>query len=318
VNALLNLEATSVSRRQRTIRHQISCVGVGLHSGHRVAMRLLPAPVDHGIRVRRVDRAGTEAIRLAWDAVCDTTMSTVVGRADGVRVGTVEHLMAALAITEIDNLLIELDGPELPIQDGSAAPFVFLLECAGIEVQDASRRMIEVLRPVVVESSGRWARLEPAEAAAFDTYIEFAHPLIQSQRLEIAFQPQRLKREIAPARTFGFADDVEQLRARGLALGGSLRNAVVVGQDRILNEEGLRFPDEFVRHKTLDAIGDLYLAGAPIIGRYVGHCAGHALHNKLLRALFADRSAWRWVDERPARRAAQAQRAEPATVAALG
>jgi UDP-3-O-[3-hydroxymyristoyl] N-acetylglucosamine deacetylase len=244
-------------------------------------------------------------------------MCTMVGRADAPRIGTVEHLMAALAIHGIDNLRITVDGPEIPIQDGSAAPFTFLVECAGIVEQPAARRFIEILRPVSVEAGSRWARLEPSPATEFDTFIEFDHPLIRSQHLRVPMRSGALLSQIAPARTFGFADDVEHLRARGLALGGSLRNAVVVGRDRILNEEGLRFPDEFVRHKTLDAIGDLYMAGAPILGRYVGHCAGHALHNKLLRALFADRSAWRMVEPRVARRSESAQD-DTAPVAALG
>jgi UDP-3-O-[3-hydroxymyristoyl] N-acetylglucosamine deacetylase len=282
-------------RLQRTLRNPIGCVGIGLHTGAKVSVTLHPAEPDSGIRFQRYDLRGSAAIAATHDRVTDTTMCTTLAGADGATVGTVEHLMAALAGCEIDNALIEVGGPEIPIMDGSAGPFVFLIECAGAIEQDRPRRFIEILRPVMVESHGRMARLEPAEGFAVDCAIRFDHPLIESQELELAFAPDAFKAEIAQARTFGFAERVEELWSRGLALGGSLKNAVVVSRDRVLNEEGLRFPDEFVRHKVLDSIGDLYLAGAPLIGRFVGRCAGHALHNKLLRALFADPAAWRFV-----------------------
>jgi UDP-3-O-[3-hydroxymyristoyl] N-acetylglucosamine deacetylase len=282
-------------RLQRTLRNPIGCVGTGLHTGAKVSVTLHPAPPDTGIRFRRYDLPGTGMIAAAHDRVCDTTMCTMLGGADGATVGTVEHLMAALAGCEIDNALIEVGGPEIPIMDGSAGPFVFLIECAGVVEQDRPRRFIEILRPVVVEAAGRSARLEPGDGFAIDCTIRFDHPVIDSQDLQLIFAPDAFKVEIAQARTFGFAERVEELWSRGLALGGSLKNAVVVSRDRVLNEEGLRFPDEFVRHKVLDSIGDLYLAGAPLIGRFVGRCAGHALHNKLLRALFADPASWRFV-----------------------
>jgi UDP-3-O-[3-hydroxymyristoyl] N-acetylglucosamine deacetylase len=221
--------------------------------------------------------------------------------------------MASLAICEIDNVLVEVSGPELPIMDGSAEPFVFLIECAGVIEQDRPRRRIEVLKQVTVSAHGKCAQLEPADGFEVDCEIQFDHPLIDSQAMRVRFSADDFKTEIARARTFGFAERVEELWSRGLALGGSLKNAIVVSHDRVLNEEGLRFPDEFVRHKVLDSIGDLYLAGGQLIGRFTGRCAGHTMHNKLLRALFADPSAWQMVDasgpiglDLPTRRAARA------------
>lgn len=294
------------SGMQHTLRASIGCVGVGLHSGAKSALTLHPADVDSGIRFERSDlEDGDRTIQASYDQVCDTTMCTAIGQKGDAVVGTIEHLMAALAAMEIDNVLIEIDGPEVPIMDGSAKPFIFLIECAGIVEQDQPRRWIEILKPVTVTAHGKSARLEPSAAVAtdeasspfeVDCRIEFDHPLIKSQSMVHRQTPELFKTDIAAARTFGFAERVEELWSRGLALGGSLKNAVVVSQDKVLNEEGLRFEDEFVRHKVLDCIGDLYLAGGPIIGRFVGDCAGHAMHNKLLRALFADPTAWRMVD----------------------
>jgi UDP-3-O-[3-hydroxymyristoyl] N-acetylglucosamine deacetylase len=268
---------------------------------------LHPAEVDSGIRFQRRDQAGKAPIQARFDQVCDTTMCTAIGQRDGAVVSTIEHLMAALAAMAVDNVLIEIDGPEVPIMDGSAQPFIFLIECAGVAEQDGLRRWIEILKPVTVTAVGKSARLEPLAgrhgtdglavggSLEVDCRIAFDHPLIKSQSYRHGLTPEGFKAEIARARTFGFAERVEELWSRGLALGGSLKNAVVVSHDKVLNEEGLRFEDEFVRHKVLDCIGDLYLAGAPIIGRVVGDCAGHALHNKLLRALFADPAAWRFA-----------------------
>ncbi len=286
-----------IGRPQQTLRNPIGCVGVGLHTGAKVALTLYPAAPDSGIRFRRYDRPGSAPIEARYDRVCDTTMCTTLGEPDGPSVATVEHLMAALAACEIDNALVEVGGPEVPIMDGSAGPFIFLIECAGVTLQDRPRRWVEVLKPVAVEAHGKSLRVEPADGFEIDYAIRFDHPLIESQRLRFAFSADRFKAEIGLARTFGFAERVEELWSRGLALGGSLKNAVVVSRDRVLNEEGLRFPDEFVRHKVLDCVGDLYLAGAPLIGRVVGHCAGHSMHNKLLRALFADPTAWRVIDQ---------------------
>lgn len=273
----------------------IGCVGTGLHTGAKVSLTLHPAAPDSGVRFVRYDRPGKAVIPARFDRVCDTTTCTVLGDPGGAMIGTVEHLMAALAICEIDNVLVEVGGPELPIMDGSAQPFVFLIECAGIVEQERLRRWIEVLKPVTVEAHGKSARLEPADGLIIDYEIRFEHPLIARQALDIGFEPDAFKADIARARTFGFAERVEDLWARGMALGGCLRNTVVVSRERVLNEEGLRFPDEFVRHRVLDALGDLYLATAPLLGRFVGRSAGATLHNKLLRALFADPGAWRTV-----------------------
>ena len=294
---------------QHTLQTSIGCVGVGLHSGVKSTLTLYPAEAGSGIRFVRKDREGMTPIKALFDQVCDTTMCTTIGQRDGAMVGTIEHLMAALAASNIDNVLIELDGPEVPIMDGSAQPFIFLVECAGLAEQDEQRRWIEILKPVTVTAHGKSARLEPMAADEItgefgstipfevDCRIAFDHPLIKSQSLRHSLTTGRFKTEIAGARTFGFAERVEELWSRGLALGGSLKNAVVVSQDKVLNEDGLRFEDEFVRHKVLDCVGDLYLAGAPIAGRFIGDCAGHAMHNKLLRALFADPTAWRMTAE---------------------
>ena len=283
------------ARGQRTLRNPIGCVGTGLHTGAKVSLTLHPAAPDTGVRFARYDRPGSSPVPARFDRVCDTTMCTALGEPGGVMVGTVEHLMAALAICEIDNVLVEVGGPELPIMDGSAQPFVFLIECAGTVEQARPRRWIEVLKPVRIEAHGKHARLEPADRLILDCAIQFEHPLIDSQAMCIAFDPESFKAEIARARTFGFAERVEELWSRGLALGGSLKNTVVVSRDRIVNEDGLRFSDEFVRHKVLDSLGDLYLAGAPLRGRLIARSAGHTMHNKLLRALFADPGAWRLV-----------------------
>jgi UDP-3-O-[3-hydroxymyristoyl] N-acetylglucosamine deacetylase len=284
-------------RNQKTLRNPIGCVGIGLHTGAKVSLTLHPAEPDSGVRFVRYDRPGGSAIRARFDQVCDTTMCTALGDAAGRAVGAVEHLMAALAICEIDNVLVEASGPELPVMDGSAQPFVFLIECAGTIEQERPRHWVEVLKPVSVKAHGKHARLEPAAELILDCEIHLEHPLIASQAMCLAFDSEEFKSAIACARTFGFAERVEELWSHGLAQGGSLKNTVVVSRDRVLNEEGLRFPDEFVRHKVLDSLGDLYLAGAPLRGRFIGRSAGHTMHNKLLRALFADPAAWRLVDD---------------------
>lgn len=293
----LDVRESRAPRAQRTIAHRIGCVGIGLHGGRKVSLTLLPAAADTGIMFVRTDLPGRPVIPAVAERVGDTTMCTALIGPDDAKVATIEHLMAAFALAEIDNVTVELDGPEVPIMDGSAAPFLFLLECAGVREQDRPLRRIEVIKPVVVEAAGKFARLDPAPFTSFSASIEFDHPTVGAQALTVPFEPRRLSRVLGAARTFGFAADIEQLRARGLARGGSLENAVVVGPDGVLNPGGLRFPDEFVRHKLLDAVGDTFLAGAPIIGRWTGHRAGHALHVKLVRALLADRTAWRYVDD---------------------
>ena len=283
--------------RQKTLKARISCSGVGLHSGRRVTLTIGPAASDSGIRFKRVDPAGKGAVIPArWDHVVDTKLCTVIGNEDGVIVSTIEHLMAALSGLGVDNAMIEIDGPELPIMDGSADAFVFLIECAGMVEQSANRKRIRILQPISVGNDRARASLTPAPYASLDFALDFANPTIGRQEKSVLIDEDSFKRELSRARTFGFADEVEMLRKAGLAQGGSLDNAIVIGADRVLNREGLRYGDEFVRHKMLDAMGDLYLAGAPIEGRFWGARSGHALNNQLLRALFADSDSWTYVD----------------------
>jgi UDP-3-O-[3-hydroxymyristoyl] N-acetylglucosamine deacetylase len=279
---------------QHTLKDVIDCTGVGLHSGARVTMTLRPAEPDRGIVFRRTDLAGGGVeIPARWDAVVDTRLNSTLGDGNGVTVGTVEHVMAALYGAGIDNAVVELNGPEVPIMDGSAAPFVFLVDCAGVVEQSAPRRVIEILRPVSVGDRERSAMLSPGNSFSVSFEIDFKGTLIEQQQFFGDFSNGAFGREIARARTFGFEEDVAELRAAGLARGGSLENAIVVSGNRILNDDGLRFEDEFVRHKVLDSIGDLYLAGGRIVGHFHGFRSGHGLNHELLRALFADEDAWR-------------------------
>jgi len=266
-------------------------------------MTLHPAEPGSGIRFRRTDIAGGGAIVPAlWSAVADTRLNTCLSDENGHPVRTVEHLMAALAGIGIDNALIEIGGPEVPAMDGSAAPFVFLIECAGIVEQEAPRRALKVLRRVSARDGDRMAELLPGTGYSIEVTIDFAAAAIREQRSTLVMGAGAFKNEVSRARSFGFEQEVSSLRAAGLALGGSLDNAVVIAADgkRVLNEEGLRFEDEFVRHKILDAVGDLALAGAPIIGHFRGVRCGHEINNRLLRALFADKSAWALVPMEPA------------------
>ncbi len=287
--------------QQQTLKTTIGCSGVALHSGAKVSMTLRPALADRGITFIRTDIAGRGAvIPASWDNVVDTRLCTTLANSDGVRIGTVEHLMAALAGCGIDNAIIEVSGAEIPIMDGSSAPFVFLIECAGTVKQDAPRRVIRILEPVVLEEDGQSVSLLPDDVFSVAFEIDFDSPVVSRQAITIDLENDGVfKNELARARTFGFLHEVEQLWAAGLAKGGSLDNAVVVSGNKILNEDGLRFADEFVRHKVLDAIGDLYLAGAPIIGRFEGVHSGHSANNALLRALFASPGAWTY-DHLPA------------------
>jgi UDP-3-O-[3-hydroxymyristoyl] N-acetylglucosamine deacetylase len=280
--------------RQKTLKNSIRCRGTALHSGERVAMTFHPAAADTGIVFRRSDRDGA-ALRAHWGRVRESALCTTIDDGDGLSIATIEHVMAALAGLEIDNAVIELDGAEVPVMDGSAAPFVFLLECAGTLDQDAPRRAIEVLKPVRVGDGKKSAALAPGIGLSLNLTIDFAASAIQHQNLHWQFDAESFKTDIAAARTFGFLEDVNALRAAGLARGGSMDNAIVIGEGRVLNRDGLRFADEFVRHKLLDALGDLYLAGMPIIGAFTGHRSGHAVNRQLLEALFADRSAYRIV-----------------------
>ena len=279
---------------QRTLKTRIGSRGVGLHSGQKVTMRLLPAAPDTGIVFRRTD-AGAE-IPASWVNTIESPRCTVLSNGEGITVGTVEHLMAALAGAEIDNVIVELDGPEVPIMDGSSAPFLFLIECAGLVEQDAARRAIKVLKPVSVSKDGATATLSPDHGFSMSFEISFANPLIRRQDICVVFDAATFKSELSCARTFGLLDEVDRLRAAGFGRGGSLDNVVVVNGDHILNAGGLRYADEFVRHKLLDAFGDLYLAGGPIIGRFRGVRSGHAHTRHLLAALFADAEAWRYTN----------------------
>ena len=289
--------------RQRTLKSSIGCTGVGLHSGAKVTMVLHPAEPDSGIRFRRTDVAGHGAVIPArWSSVGDTRMNTSLAGENGVGVGTVEHLMSALAGMGVDNCLIDINGPEVPVMDGSAAPFLFLVECAGLVEQDAPRRAVRVLKRVVVKDGDRMASLTPSAGFSLRFEIDFNSRAISRQEMFVNLGRGSFKSEIARARTFGFEQEVAMLRAAGLARGGSLDNAVVIDSTgtRVLNDDGLRYPDEFVRHKLLDAVGDLYLAGAPIVGHFHGVRSGHALTNQLLRTLFADSSAWTYATLTPA------------------
>jgi UDP-3-O-[3-hydroxymyristoyl] N-acetylglucosamine deacetylase len=279
--------------RQRTIKRAIKSTGVGLHTGRKVVMTLRPAQPGTGIVFRRVDLERPVDIRAEARAVTDTRLCSAL-EGGGAKVATVEHLMSALAGLGIDNLYVDLAGPEVPIMDGSAGPFVFLLQSAGIEEQRAPKRFFRILRPVEVRDGDKWARFEPYDGFRVSFSIVFDHPVFErsTQSLTIDFAETAYAKEVARARTFGFAQDVEALRNAGLALGGSLDNAVVLDEYRVLNSDGLRYADEFVKHKVLDAIGDLYLVGHPLIGAFTAHKSGHALNNQLLRATLDQADAW--------------------------
>ncbi|MCP1673848.1 UDP-3-O-[3-hydroxymyristoyl] N-acetylglucosamine deacetylase [Natronocella acetinitrilica] len=282
--------------RQRTLKNVIRATGVGLHTGDKVYLTLLPAPADSGIVFRRVDLDEPVEIPAHPENVGDTQLSTCLVK-DGVRVSTVEHLLSALAGLGIDNAVVELSAGEVPIMDGSAGPFVFLIQSAGIQEQDAPKRFIRVKKPIRVEDGEKWVSFEPFEGFKVAFAIDFKHPAFrdEDQVAEVDFSSTCFVKEVSRARTFGFMRDIEALQQRRLALGGSLDNAIVVDDYRVLNEDGLRYRDEFVKHKILDAIGDLYLLGHSVIGAFSGHKSGHALNNQLLRALLKDESAWEEV-----------------------
>lgn len=282
--------------RQRTLKNVIHATGVGLHSGKKVQMALRPAAPNTGIVFRRVDLPEPAEIKALPESVGDTRLSSTL-EAGAVRVGTVEHLMSAFAGLGVDNAYVDLSAPEVPIMDGSASPFVFLIQSAGIEEQPALKRYIRVKKPVVVESGDKWVRFDPYNGFRLDFTIAFNHPVFETSRqtLVVDFADTSYVKEVSRARTFGFMEDVETMRANGLALGGSMENAIVLDEFRILNSDGLRYEDEFVRHKVLDAIGDLYLLGHPLIGAYSAYKSGHALNNQLLRALMRDAEAWEFA-----------------------
>lgn len=279
--------------RQRTLKSSVSASGVGLHTGKKVRITLRPAPVDAGIMFRRVDLANSVDLPALAKMVGETRLSSCLVKGD-VKVYTVEHLMSALGGLGIDNAYIDIDAEEVPIMDGSAAPFVLLVQQAGLAEQAAPKKFIRVLRRVEVKDGDKWARFEPYEGYRLAFSIDFNHPVIDrsTQSVAIDFGQTSYLKEISRARTFGFMQDVENLRENGLALGGGLDNAVVLDEYRVLNAEGLRFADEFIRHKLLDAVGDLYLLGRPLLGAFSAHKSGHALNNRLLRALLADATAY--------------------------
>ncbi|HET7843062.1 MAG TPA: UDP-3-O-acyl-N-acetylglucosamine deacetylase [Xanthomonadales bacterium] len=282
--------------KQRTLKNVIRATGVGIHTGEKVYMTLRPAAVDTGIVFRRVDLPQPVEIRACCEGVGDTSLSTTLIK-DGVRVATVEHLLSAMAGLGIDNAYVDLSAAEVPIMDGSAGPFVFLLQSAGIEEQESAKRFIRIKKSVIVRDGDKWARFDPFDGFKVGFSIDFDHPIFtrKASTAEIDFSTTSFVKEVSRARTFGFMRDIEMLRERNLVLGGSMDNAIVLDDYRVLNEDGLRYEDEFVKHKILDAIGDLYLLGHSLVGAFFGHKSGHNLNNKLLRALLADRTAWEEV-----------------------
>lgn len=282
---------------QRTLKNVIRTTGVGIHSGEKVLMTLRPAAVDTGIVFRRVDLAMPVDVPATADRVGATAMSSTLIEGD-VRVSTVEHILAAFAGLGIDNAYVDLSAPEVPIMDGSSGPFVFLIQSAGIEQQAAAKKFIRILKPIEVRDGDKIARLTPYNGFKLGFAIDFDHPAFHDKGLceaEIDLSSASFAKELARARTFGFMRDIEALRDRNLALGGSMDNAVVLDDYRVLNEDGLRYENEFVKHKMLDALGDLYLLGHSLIGKFYGYKSGHALNNQLVRALIAERSAWEEV-----------------------
>jgi UDP-3-O-[3-hydroxymyristoyl] N-acetylglucosamine deacetylase len=281
---------------QRTLKNSIRATGVGLHTGTKVLMTLRPAPANVGIVFRRVDLDTPVDIRAHAENVGDTQLGTTLVR-DGVKISTVEHLLSAFAGLGIDNAFVEVSAPEVPIMDGSAGPFVFLLQSAGIEEQSTPKRFVRIKKTVRVEDGDKWARFDPFDGFKVNFEIEFNHPIFKkrSQVASMDFSTTSFLKEVSRARTFGFMRDLETLRARNLALGGTMDNAIVLDDFRVLNEDGLRYEDEFVKHKILDAIGDLYLLGHSLIGEFSGFKSGHALNNRLLRTLVATADAWEEV-----------------------
>jgi UDP-3-O-[3-hydroxymyristoyl] N-acetylglucosamine deacetylase len=289
---------------QRTLQSLTRAVGVGLHGGQRVELMLRPAPVNTGIVFRRIDLAQPVDIKVAVHSVCDTRMATTLspnGDPGAPKVNTVEHLLSACAGLGLDNLIVDITAEEVPILDGSAASFVYLLQSAGIAVQDAPKRFMRIKKIIEVrEGEGRtlkWARLEPFEGYTLTFEIDFDHPAVNQTGQQVSFDmgSGRYKQQIARARTFGFTKDVEMMRSRGLGLGGSMDNAIVIDDAKVLNQDGLRYDDEFVKHKILDAIGDLFVIGHPLLGAYSAFRSGHALNNKLLRAVLDEPGSYEWV-----------------------
>ena len=292
--------------KQRTLKKQVSATGVGLHNGEKVTLTLKPGAIDSGIVFTRADLPGAPTIQARPEAVRDTRMCSALEH-NGARVATVEHLMSALAGLGVDNIIVDVTASEIPIMDGSSGPFIFLLQSAGIVEQPAPKKFIKIKKLVEVKESDKWVKFEPYHGFKMDFTIDFAHPVFENsgQNVKIDFADNSYVKEISRARTFGFMQEVEYLRANGLARGGSLDNAIVLDEYRILNTDGLRYEDEFAKHKVLDAIGDLYMLGHPLLGSFTAYKSGHALNNALLRALLADATAWEYatferIEEAPA------------------
>jgi UDP-3-O-[3-hydroxymyristoyl] N-acetylglucosamine deacetylase len=284
---------------QKTIAKTVRCEGIGVHTGKSISLTLHPAPDNFGIWFKRTDlSANTSSIPALWNHVTDTNFCSILSSEEGHTVSTVEHLMAALAALKIDNLLVEVNGPELPIMDGSSAPFVTLIEKAGTISSLTPRKFLKILKKITVYQGDSWASLEPAHGFPLTYDFQLRHRKDALDTFKTPDVHASFKKALSSARTFGFMEDAEPLRAKGLAQGASLENTVVFEDGKVLNEDGLRFPDECARHKALDAIGDLYLAGAPLMGHFHGHLSGHKVNNTLLRALFADPTAWTLATEK--------------------
>jgi len=279
---------TYVGTQQKTISQSVTCSGLGLHTGESVSMLLKPAPADTGIVFRRLDVEQERSIVVArYDYVTQTRLGTTISNHHGVSISTVEHFLSAVFASGIDNLYIDIDGPEVPVMDGSAAPFLFFLECAGIRLLDSPKEYLKITQTIKVQEGDKYAMIAPCDSFQMDFVIQFDTNAIGTQTLSCDFSGSFFKTEMARARTFGFAHEVEMLRKAGLARGGSIDNAVVIQDDKVINPNGLRYQDEFVRHKMLDAVGDLSLAGMPLLGHYQGFKSGHDLNNRLLREVFA-------------------------------
>ena len=289
------IDLSNKFNNQQTIAEPVSINGIGLHSGVDVSMKLFPAEADYGIKFVRNDLTNNNVIDAVWSNVTNTKLSTTVSNQSGASVSTIEHLMSALSGLHIDNIKIEIDGPEVPIMDGSSIKFVDLIDKASIQSLNMKRKILKVKKNIKVESNDSSVELKPNNQFSIDFEIDFPSKIVSKQSCQLQLVNGNYKTDIASARTFGFEKDVDMLRSNGLALGGSLDNAVVVGESKVLNSDGLRFKDEFVRHKILDSIGDLYLAGSPIQGYFYGNKSGHHLNNILLRTLFANNDNYEYI-----------------------
>ena len=289
------IDVSNSSQIQQTIAEPLSIKGIGLHTGINISMQLYPAEADYGIKFIRKDLHNNNIIEALWSNVTNTKLSTTISNKNGASVSTIEHLMSALSGLHIDNIKIEIDGPEVPIMDGSSIKFVDLIDKTSIKSLNKKRKILKVKKNIKVEKNDTSVELKPNNQFSIDFEIDFPSKLVSQQSCHLQLVNGNYKIDIASARTFGFEKDVDMLRSNGLALGGSLDNAVVVGESKILNSDGLRFKDEFVRHKILDSIGDLYLAGSPIQGYFLGNKSGHHLNNLLLRSLFADKNNYEYI-----------------------